>query len=215
MDLAHALFAKSMQAVLRDSHFRKWSRLSARHMDMLKLAVETTAMNGVYSRVFGYLSAAVAAEDADINKQARNLDGAAPEELGVARGLAAGIPAALALIDNLNAATTPLDKVTLLQRAVECVMVMDAGQHSRGHMPVKDRATAATRVAESAKASATEKVSANASAKVSASPISADELVPLLCLLVVRSENANWIANINYIRNVSGERRALRKCVWI
>jgi hypothetical protein len=164
VDLAHALFAKSMQAVLRDSHFRKLSKITPRHMDMLKLAVETVAMHGVYDKIFAYLTAAVAEKDAEINKQARNLAQAQPEELGVSSSLAAGITPALALIEDLNAASTPLDKMSLLSSAV-AKMMGDAGPN--------------------------------------AGPISADELVPLLCLLVVRSENANWTANIKYMRNVS------------
>lgn len=68
------------------------------------------------------------------------------------------------LIDGLNRATTPLEKIMLLSKTVAQIM----GQ----------------------------------AASADGAPVTADQLVPLLCLLVVRSDNANWIANISYIRHV-------------
>ncbi len=52
-------------------------------------------MDGVYDRVFAFLTTALAEEDAFINKQTRTLSLVRPEDLGVASRLANGLGQAL------------------------------------------------------------------------------------------------------------------------
>ncbi|XP_025115777.1 ankyrin repeat domain-containing protein 27-like isoform X1 [Pomacea canaliculata] len=118
MDMASAHFTKAMQHLLKDSFVRQSAKHSSAYMDSLKVAVETYMMNAVHVRLFCVITAAVAAEDAEINKMTRNLASLQLQDMGIRKIFSRNIPAAKKELATLNRFSTPLGRLFCMKRVV-------------------------------------------------------------------------------------------------
>lgn len=170
-EAANSLFLHCVQVMLDMTPLGQRARDSAKHMQRLRLAMETYVTDAVYSRVFPVILDARVHYDIRLNRLTRMLFDQRPESFGVPRVYVPRFPRALAEVAQLNHCSTPLEKLLCLKCTID-------------HLanPEADRSARAGDVGVCASA-----------------PLSTDDLLPLVICLVVQSDIPNWFANIYYI----------------
>ncbi|XP_033115363.1 ankyrin repeat domain-containing protein 27-like [Anneissia japonica] len=118
IDETNTIFAKAMRIALRDPVLRKTVKQDKAYLDLLKVAMETYVMHGVYKKVFKVLSSLLANDDAALNKTTRNLSELQVRHLGIRSEFTMNVPRARRELANLNQCWTPLEKLHCLRKTV-------------------------------------------------------------------------------------------------
>ncbi|KAG8235982.1 hypothetical protein J437_LFUL015136 [Ladona fulva] len=166
--LVKGLYKNCTAIALSDPQLRSLTYVDRRLLDGVRIAAETYVLHGVHSQLLRGVTYATSAEDARLNKTARNLSELQLRDLGVARSdLLGSIPVARRELARIDGYGTVLGKIGCLRRTVAAIGSRQDGDFGGG------------------------------------SVVAADDLLPVLVFLVIKTGLPNWMAQLMFLRNFS------------
>nr|XP_055047827.1 ankyrin repeat domain-containing protein 27 [Misgurnus anguillicaudatus] len=121
IDSVNTLYTKCLQWLLKDSRLKLLARQEIQ-MTLLKQAVEMYIHHGIHDLLFSYVGTLEASRDAAFNKTTRSLHDLQQKELGVKSEFSINIPRAKRELSQLNACTSPQQKLMCLKKVILTIM---------------------------------------------------------------------------------------------
>ncbi|KAL9701296.1 hypothetical protein quinque_004737 [Culex quinquefasciatus] len=166
------LYISCLEIILQNRKLKDRCQRDAHLKRNVKIAVETYMMDKLYDHLREVITVCHQDQVESFNKTIRNLSDIHVSELSLRRSYADVIPAVKKELLRVDDCRTAVDKINCLKRAFEIIAREQAGP----------------RVVTTAKGSADQKLA------------TADDVIPLLIFVVIKTGLTNWIMNLTFLK---------------